>query len=163
MIQAKDLRIGNWVKHYAGELMQVWGIDYQREEYDGWFIRFDNGDCAIEREGDVEFFIIEGVPLTEEWLLNLGFLKKKEDDVFGYVKDFTSKGLGDDRAIQFSLVPSEFHDLPKGQWVAGMESMIFKEGLAFTAIEHVHQLQNLYFALTGTELDPSHSHRTALS
>ena len=65
------------------------------------------------------------IPLTEEWLLKFGF---------------------------------EYYDTvkPKGYWLNGVciekiDSMLieFKNGIG---LKHVHQLQNLYFALTNKEL-----------
>lgn len=69
----------------------------------------------------------EGIPLTEEWILKFGFeCIFTHDDHYYYLE---SLDLGLDRSYQ-----------PFG---IGKYKVEFK---------YVHQLQNLYFALTGKEL-----------
>jgi hypothetical protein len=65
------------------------------------------------------------IPLTEEWLLKFGFKK----GVFGFFE-------------------------PKKRLLIeqGGSPIVYDNKLLNTKIKHVHQLQNLYFALTGTEL-----------
>jgi len=85
---------------------------------------------------------VEGIPLTEEWLKKFGFVHKTDD-------------LG---------IKSEYEEF---EWVytngqvlvakaAGSDTiLVFPEelfGFSVT-VEYIHQLQNLYFALTGTELE----------
>jgi hypothetical protein len=66
---------------------------------------------------------VKPIPLTEEWLLKFGFEKALNG------------------------------------WWCPDEVVSYKEGYAgfgtntYTQIKHVHQLQNLYFALTGKELE----------
>jgi len=66
------------------------------------------------------------IPLTEEWLERFGF---EEDDSVGWLKRF-------DKSDSF------FIDLSFMYW-----------GENSVKLTHVHQLQNLYFALTGEELE----------
>ena len=66
------------------------------------------------------------IPLTEEWLLKFGFISNPYKDRY-----------------EFGDIDVEC-DKTKGKtelWLAGSPH-----------IKHVHQLQNLYFALTGKEL-----------
>lgn len=78
------------------------------------------------------FDCLERIPLTEEWLLKFGF-------VFGIkLQDFT-KG-------KYQFVERE---ILKGYF---SENKVFYF-LNNTKIKSVHQLQNLYFALTGEELE----------
>lgn len=75
------------------------------------------------------------IPLTEEWLLKFGFLKYK---------------YGHNAYRQKSFIIEE--GLLKN-YPYGFRKRIFKEdSLGLTYLKHVHQLQNLYFALTGEEL-----------
>ena len=71
----------------------------------------------------------EPIPLTEEWLLKFGF--EKELDLF-YRKN------------KSSVIEIIFYD--NGFLVAN-------QSICLDHIQHAHQLQNLYFALTGTELE----------
>ena len=76
----------------------------------------------------------EGVPLTSEWLEKFGFRDNYEcdDGVFGWIlKGFIY--------INEGQIRYEFH----GHMLLNREA----------EIKHVHQLQNLYFALTGKELN----------
>jgi len=85
------------------------------------------------------------IPLTEEWLLKFGFyfviaINNR------YLKDygafyFTIMIMNDDKSYQVSL---SNHEKREGE-------SIYVVGLGI--IKHVHQLQNLYFALTGEELE----------
>ena len=87
---------------------------------------------------------VEPIPLTEEILLKCGF-----EFIFGinnrYLKDygafyFTIMIMNDDKSYQVSL---SNHEKKEGESIPTV-------GLGI--IKYVHQLQNLYFALTGEEL-----------
>jgi len=65
------------------------------------------------------------IPLTEEWLLKFGFEKLEGWDDMYYFQ------IGDFQIHEYNVSGYEFDDFD---------------------IKNVHQLQNLYFALTGEEL-----------
>jgi len=67
------------------------------------------------------------IPLTEEWLLKFGFDEKG----IGYAKGFIYLWHYDDGIFLELVSDSNSHNTP---------------------LKYVHQLQNLYFALTGEEL-----------
>jgi hypothetical protein len=67
------------------------------------------------------------IPLTEEWLIEFRFRKNKYDIRYWYYHGFKVK-FNSKREITFRV---------SGVWYK---------------IKYVHQLQNLYFALTGEEL-----------
>jgi len=71
---------------------------------------------------------LEPLPLTEEWLLKFGFYKNIDTELF-------EKG---GFQIEISVLKCLFYLPEFGDW--------HKE------IEYVHQLQNLWFALTSEEL-----------
>ena len=73
------------------------------------------------------------IPLTEEWLLKFGFMKSKVSSQFDKEK----------LTIQ---IANELEYHKKGR-VYFNSWAILEE-----SIKYVHQLQNLYFALTGEEL-----------
>jgi hypothetical protein len=78
-----------------------------------------------QMEGENPF--IEPIPLTEEWLIKFGFKKV----YYGWEKgSFEVESRGD--IYLYSINCNEYTD-----------------GMPF---KYVHQLQNLYFALTGEEL-----------
>jgi hypothetical protein len=70
--------------------------------------------------------IYKPIPLTEEWLLKFRFVKK-------------------DYGCQI-----HYYANTKSLWKITFKKDIFKRDK--TIIKYVHQLQNLYFALTGQEL-----------
>jgi len=83
-------------------------------------------DMLVKTEAD-----FDSIPLTEEWLLKFGFQKSMS---WTYVVEL--KG-------NLKLV----YYLGEKGWSIG-----FKSYSDFSNLEYVHQLQNLYFALTGEEL-----------
>ena len=70
---------------------------------------------------------VEPIPLTEEWLMKFGFKKHKTDD----------------RYITFAKANININD--------GIVNLVGYPNF-LNHIKHVHQLQNIYHALTGKEL-----------
>jgi len=90
-----------------------------------------------EEETEGMYFINGGwiddvlpIPLTEEWLLKFGF--EKDDPFFTNMDSYSFNGL----TMEFYKKECQFH----------------YQG-ADIEFKYVHQLQNLYFALTGEELE----------
>lgn len=77
----------------------------------------------IDTGTDSEDF--DPIPLTEEWLVKFGF-KNKEKGNFSFNENMDLRIFGDEADYN-------------GIWVS--------------RIQYVHQLQNLFFALTGEELE----------
>lgn len=129
MIQANELRIGN--------IIMRCGIDYD-----------SGGNRFRDREGDESIIvrceeismiykgsdIFEPIPLTEEWLIKLGLKDRYSDEAWSWC------------------------DCPGGPWDNYTEIIESddKTGYIYMRdykhLRYVHQLQNLYFALTGQEL-----------
>lgn len=107
-MKANELRIDNIV-YFQGRVVNVPRID-----------------CNLSNN------VYEPIPLTEEWLLKLGF-EKVEDINKDTYPDYKIKGM---------LIHSNVH----GNYVLGNYSPI-------CFINNVHQLQNIYFALMGEELE----------
>jgi hypothetical protein len=88
-------------------------------------LREVTGDHLKQSEdGDT---IIEPIPLTEEWLEKFAWYSQRDGN---YVFDANN---------YYSIAPDG--------------SLYFNDAYTSTDIQYVHQLQNLYFALTGTELE----------
>lgn len=79
---------------------------------------------------------LKPIPLTEEWLKKFGFEKKTGI----YRKSFNEKVIGIGLDGSYGLYDNE-NDWKIGSSFCGNNRIIF-----------VHQLQNLYFALTNEEL-----------
>ena len=78
----------------------------------------------------------EPIPLTEDWLERFGFEQHHDDCSNGvmYIKDIFSE-----QPKTWGAYPNEVGS-----------GIVIKDSVK---LEHVHQLQNLYFALTGEELN----------
>jgi len=88
------------------------------------------------KQGDSYATDIKGIELTEEWLLKFGFEERVESD------NFSKWGIGDNpQTSDWMLLIKQFKD----------ENIFFYNN-GHHKINHVHQLQNLYHALTGQEL-----------
>ena|SRR6478736_823185 len=129
-MEANELRIGNWVKDHgeSGEHYQVREIGEDM---------FSAGPMTVYSAGmDYEY----GIPLTEEWLLKFGFTQRI---AFGNIK-----------MDEFEFKNEVFNLIVIGPI---QSEMIYQIGFNFKTacpffIKYVHQLQNLYFALTGEKL-----------
>lgn len=107
-MKANELRIGNYVMYSS--LIKV--NSYKITECEEYPTRF------------------EPIPLTEEWLLKLGF--EKADEIY---------------FIEFDVYSMTIKEYEKGKYILNPETHF-----NYVDIEYVHQLQNLYFALTNLEL-----------
>ena len=122
-MEAKELRIGNYI-HPLLDKKEVAEICYIGEN-----------DFGYERLSDKEYFqgnSIKPIPLTEEWLVKFGF--ELEDEKIYYHLDSYEDIYITKTSYSFSIYnATHFTNIKQG-------------------IKHVHQLQNLYFALTNEEL-----------
>jgi len=116
MIQANELRIGNYYIDITDELRELSG-------YELWQM------TVKENKGNLGIMEYQPVPITQQRLIDLGF-----EDIGSY-----------EYQIDHDLiVENEYTE--NGFWN-------FVYGNAYiTRIKSVHQLQNLYFAITGKEL-----------
>jgi hypothetical protein len=122
MIEVRELRIGNWVDE-DGKHINVYAIDE-----DGV-----NG-CVNPNDGlEIEYIDAQPIPLTAEWLERLGFEKKAGGISYDKVK--LSLYIGD------TILSEESGRTYFNSWAILEHTPKF-----------VHQLQNLYFVLTGEEL-----------
>lgn len=123
----KDLRIGNYIQH-DGKVVQIQSISNNVVEISN----FDREESNKE-----ELFHIDKnskvIPLTEKWLLNLGFEDIGGDD---NERTFVYK---DNRRIKIKAhQPDLIHlEIANNYW---------------GQIQFVHNLQNLYHALIGEDL-----------
>ena len=132
-MKANELRIGNRVL-FAEE-----GIEFTIRA-------IDKSGLAVYNETEdvwIELSAFEGIPLTAEWLLKFGFLI----DMDAYCSVDTWKRFCYSKQITISCTPEKtdfrlFVNIPDDEWYS----------FDWVHIQYVHQLQNLYFALTGEEL-----------
>lgn len=97
----------------------------------------DFGEIYARADGSSEYDvdeIFQPLPLTEEWLLKFGFERYQDAYYYPYKKMFLCIQLPPNYAVGLCR---------KEDWA-------FYD--RFEHVEYVHQLQNLYFALTNEEL-----------
>jgi hypothetical protein len=98
-----------------------------------------DGNFSPEQYDDFEAMTydhVDGIPLNEEWLINLGFKKTINGDHF--------ISLGNDKTLFLIQTKDEFYP---------QLSDIFMENIfSLNFIKTVYQLQNLYYCLVGKEL-----------
>ena len=102
-MNAKELRLDNWVINPFGTLFQITVIDERMYDF-------------------------KPIPLTEEWLVKFGF----EYDV---LEEFY---------FEMNGIRGQFYE---------EENSFELDHYELANCYYVHQLQNLYFALTGQELE----------
>ena len=121
-MKAEELRIGNTIKING----IVVNIDSRT--------LFDWNDRRVK----------EPIPLTTEWLLKFGF-EKDEDFGNWHLNDYEIFSIRNDRFRIFSAGVKE----GSVHWYNGSSDDYYS---STKKIQYVHQLQNLYYALTGEEL-----------
>jgi hypothetical protein len=152
-MKASELRIGNlfYISVNDGPRV-VFGV---RES---WIFYFEEGELK-HREVNQQY--CQPIPLTEEWLLKFGFIKLHHFGNYEFTKLLNDPVLGEDKSdlsievvhrsddnryiVRFVLEPDYYDYEPSSVNYHSLQH-----------IEYVHQLQNLYFALTGEELLLTH-------
>jgi hypothetical protein len=122
-MKANQLRIGNYIQDFEDKPYYFQIESIENNNSDYW-VTYRNGSvsCIVDA--------LEPIPLTEEWLVKFGFISNPYADCY----DFNGIKLECDKT--------------KGRlelWCANITGKIIY-------LISVHQLQNLYFALTGEEL-----------
>ena len=123
-MDAKEIRIGNYLNvFYKGEFKEIHTVEIAT------FSMFLEGF-------DLQGIYFEPIPLTEEWLLRFGFEKIIDNE-------FT---------LRYELKKDQRFDyfLPKHNLKTF--GLRFQGSTFFDVVKYLHQLQNLYFALCGKEL-----------
>lgn len=127
-METKDLRTTNLIE-YNGKICAVNAIDFVDIRVSYWSNeeRTSSTSVVINIYDDAK-----PIPLTKEWLIDFGFEYNEEYEYFKYMNYAVSTNdLG--YCFLYLLMSDE-------------------EYTALLEFKHVHQLQNLYFALTGKEL-----------
>jgi hypothetical protein len=142
-MEVKELRIGNlvtdeWYDEFSEQYRNIATVDSINSKGIDLFVKDDGKWSEISQswvDADMPIESLRGIPITEEWLLKFGFI---HDTIKGVWK------------LKFKIKSQageyEFAGIPKS--IAFVSNGLFASG----PIQHVHQLQNLYFALTGEEL-----------
>lgn len=123
MISVNELRVGNIISDISDINYKVYRI----------------GDVIhVNKEnGHLKYSQTKPIPLTKEWLINFGFEKINENEY----------------EIKRALCGHSFKLSEYGFSDNNLDGFYFDCGHPYDSlIKSVHQLQNIYFALTGKEL-----------
>lgn len=137
-MKATELRIGNYVFDCEGYVDKVTAIITPQIDNEKNCYPWLRGTTAIMLDNFVgahNVDAIDPIPITQEWLERFGFVyDNDEDELILDAKSGISLMCAHDSIVYYkgNLEPL---------WVDVLLN-----------IEYVHQLQNLYFALTGNEL-----------
>jgi hypothetical protein len=115
-LKAEELRIGNLVLWKEQEILEITGI---KPHVDDYMLTTDTGWRYLKN--------CSPIPLTEDWLLRMGFEKEDKQRYTVYRKHLFT-----------------YNQIQAAWWYNGQVLVIQPE--------YVHQLQNLYYALTSQEL-----------
>lgn len=140
MINPNELRIGNIIL-CNDKISKVLGLTIHNGWGSVWVDSF-----IYEYDDSSLLSRCNPIPITEEWLIKLGFNKKgieKEINFEGAIKYENEKVF--DMVFYFEL---EFY------YIIDVNTDKYEDYVYTTKIfKYIHQLQNLYFALTGKELE----------
>lgn len=157
-MKINELRIGNFVtlendvwNEYSSMTMRITKIDSETDD----MFPDSTGSAELLPENGIYTFaqfdeFIKPIPLTEEWLLKFGFdgnnalggCGEIEISTNGNFRTALLGGLSNNGVrcqIYTEKIPNPYNE-------------IFNQCSIPLQIKYVHQLQNLYFALTGEEL-----------
>jgi len=134
-MEINELRIGNLIKSKIGDTESIGTITEIRED-SVWFTIKQTGLFSY----NLPIKYINPIDLSGEWLRSFGFSQTENGD-----------GLQGGSGDRFSIkLISDIIRKPMQIYSTG--GSFFYEGVNDIPIKYVHQLQNLYFALTNNEL-----------
>ena len=143
MIDAKELKIGNYI--YASGL------------YENRLVKVEQIGSKGTLSEDKRVIMFEGlnvgefscdcnpIPLTPEWLAKLGFEQEKSKDI--EERDIWSIQVANNTSLYYDP------ELPGKEWYLSLEwNNNHWQNEFWATPKSVHQVQNLYYALTSEEL-----------
>lgn len=137
MIRPNELRLGNKFRMIGGQMVQT--VFEIIDNTDRNRIQFESAEhkemyrvivTCEENRNQYKPFEMEPIPLDESWLLRFGFTRCTDNTSW---HEFKSLAVSASGAISIAH---------RNAW-----------NNASTKVQYVHQLQNIYFALTGEELE----------
>lgn len=138
-MKAQDLRIGNLINHVEFGVVKVYGVS--------------NDIVQFEKQGELDVYYCEvkecnPVVLSEEWLLRFGFVKTQI-----YVGDNELYSLGHGFLQIYEVGGTEIENNQEVREYAVLFAPELPSIHSFIKfIYYIHELQNLYHALTSSEL-----------
>lgn len=154
-MNVREIRIGNWIFDDEGCLCKVIGLSpfdhsVRCDEIEGCNILVDvfPQDGRILSGYETDSPDCKPIPITEEWLLRFGFKK-------GGTPNYNFKLIDQEEIQEFYIFCNHIGDQNNyrfGITLVDSEYTETDELSISLQIQYVHQLQNIYFSLTGEEL-----------
>jgi len=134
-MEATSLRLGNAVEWLGDSPFIVSGLK-------------DNGDITIKTVDNDSVNLTMGqsinpIELTEEFLLKCGFKEQRLDSQHWFINKINKK---------FTFLTNDIGPDGYSEKLEFVYVELRDFGFELVCLKYVHQLQNLYFALTGEEL-----------
>jgi len=142
MIKSTELRIGNWVKDDKDRIGSVHLMTMLNGVYTLHLLPYLSSNHFHKKLSQ-----LKPIPLSEEILLKAGF--KKHGKVVSYLSLNTGLSDGYDD-VEALLNWSDFTEKNEGELLFVFEGK--GRWINISHIKYLHQLQNLFHALTNTEL-----------
>ena len=137
-MKANELRIGNWIEH-DGMFLELYDFNNSLS-----LVTFKTSPTTTHSPG-INKANIKPITLTEEWLKRFGFKQIKRydqsNDGTGYLWSWSNDVIWFDKRENSQPFLSLY-----------FRSRTTDKDKYKNQLLYVHQLQNLYFALTGEEL-----------
>jgi hypothetical protein len=146
-MKANELRIGNLVlnDNCVCAIQNIYGYGYTY--------------CTLKtkqgNEINAQYELINPIPITEEWLVKLGFENWGEDKLFQneyekYIRFVLHNVIDGTSNFEVHYITSNYGSKEYKEFVISFDE---DERVPHNVeLKHIHQLQNLYFVLTGNEL-----------
>ena len=146
-MRASELRIGNLLQSDTNKIIKIVGVVKKDIYY-----YHNKKNLYVLELNNLNF---QPIPLTEEWLLKMGFEKSQEQ--WYTIKYFTDCDLATEQmAISYNLSSNRcavFDAIEETDIVNILSYPIYTS----KRVLYVHTLQNVFFALTGEELIIDHN------
>ena len=130
MVNVKDLMVGNFVKDKNDEIMLV-GKIHRESVADKW------GGIAFDDE-------IDGIPMTIETLLAIGFTRVQDIRDYHYYRYWDKEG-------KYKLDVDYYFGNSEKKWHVHIDNDVCNT-IGSGEFDYVHELQNLVRVITGQKL-----------
>lgn len=145
MIQANELRIGNWIG--IPECAIVAQVDIIGEKK----VCINVNPVDLDRnQNDFELVSLEGILLFKKMLISIGFNYEEVNEDPENEKSWYEYTLESKNGYLHLMFDGEWYYM---LYTKGSLKIPDMEYRGYVKIKYVHQLQNLYFTLNGTELE----------
>lgn len=135
-MDSRELRIGNWIIDGFGDRRRVAGF------HTGYILL----DCPnLPQQSDVNPKEANPIPLTEEILGKCGFVYRNDHRGLGAIMDFVNEEKDN---WKYNMSVAFQHETNNKDNIY----LHFLQHSTPNNVKYLHQLQNLYFALTNEEL-----------